>query len=219
MPRPIAPVPTTPSRENFKIIFKKYSIKERIEQRCQNMFAFLFFVKVLIVRFRHAAATLFVLGFVVPAWALTLGRVQGTAWIGKPLDVAIPLNLDTAEASGSLCPGVEVVQGNVAMDPLRVTASLESGSRPETSLLRIRTTGPVEEPIVTLTVRAGCAATSTRSYALLADLPPVEAEPSAVAAPIASARPAGRQPPVVAPLRPATRASRGLRAEERGGAR
>jgi len=167
------------------------------------------------VRFRHAAATLFVLGFVVPAWALTLGPPRGTAWIGKPLDVAIPLRLDAAEAGDSLCPSVEVVQGEAAMDPGRVTVSLEPGSQPGAPLLRVRTARPVEEPILTMTVRAGCAATSTRSYVLLADPPPVEAAPPVV--PAAAARPAGEAPSAAAPARPPVRASRVQRAPEGGG--
>ena len=168
------------------------------------------------MRFRHAAATLFVLGFVVPAWALTLGPPRGTAWIGKPLDVAIPLRLDAAEAGDSLCPSVEVVQGEAAMDPGRVTVSLEPGSQPGAPLLRVRTARPVEEPILTMTVRAGCAATSTRSYVLLADPPPVEATPPVVPGAVAE-RAAGEVSSAVASTRPAVRANRVRRAPEGSG--
>lgn len=128
-----------------------------------------------IVRFRHAAATLFVLGFVLPASALTIGRPQGAAWIGKPLNIVIPLMLDGSEVGGSLCPQVEVVQGDASMDERRVSISLEPGAAPDAPRLRVRTSRAVEEPIVTVTVKAGCSATSTRQVVLLADPPPVDA--------------------------------------------
>lgn len=152
----------------------------------------------------------------VPSWALTLGRPQGTAWIGKPLDVAIPLNLEAAEAGGSLCPAVEVVQGDAAMDPRRVSVSLEPGGHAGAPQLRVRTTRPVDEPIVTMTVHAGCAATSTRTYVLLADPPPVETAPPVVAAGPAFAPAAGDASAERARQQPAVRASRVRRTEGRG---
>lgn len=116
---------------------------------------------------------MFLLGITVPAIALTIGRPQGTAWIGKPLDVVIPLSLDANEAGGSLCLEADVLQGDSRFDSGRLTVSLEPGANPANSRMRIRSSQVVEEPVVTVTARAGCDATSTRSYVLLADLLPV----------------------------------------------
>lgn len=162
-----------------------------------------------IVRFRHAAATLFVLGFVLPASALTIGRPQGAAWIGKPLNIVIPLTLDGSEVGGSLCPQVEVVQGDAAMDERRVSVSLEPGAAPDAPRLRVRTSRAVEEPIVTVTVKAGCAATSTRQVVLLADPPPVDAALPSLEAPGEAARTASG----TAPQRSPARVARAARAE------
>ncbi|MBB3176165.1 FimV family protein [Variovorax sp. Sphag1AA] len=102
---------------------------------------------------------------------MTIGRPQGAVWIGKPIDMVIPLALDAAETGGSLCLGAEVLQGDTPMLERRVTVSLESGNSPGNSNIRVRTTAPVEEPVVTIKVSAGCDMKSTRSYVLLADVP------------------------------------------------
>lgn len=87
------------------------------------------------------------------------------------MDVVIPLSLDAAEAGGSLCLGADILQGDTPMLDQRVTVSLESGGSSGNSNMRVRSTVPVEEPVVTVTVRAGCDMKSTRSYVLLADVP------------------------------------------------
>lgn len=115
--------------------------------------------------------------------------------------MVIPLALDAAEAGGSLCLGAEVLQGDTPMLERRVTVSLESGNSPGNSNIRVRTTVPVDEPVVTVTVRAGCDMKSTRNYVLLADVPSdvtppgvavAGARPSADAVPRPTARPGSR---------------------------
>jgi len=131
-----------------------------------------------ILRFPRLAASLLFLGVAFESSALTIGRPQGAVWIGKPMDVVIPLSLDTAEAGGSLCLGADILQGDTPMLDRRVTVSLESGGNPGNSNMRVRSTVPVEEPVVTVTVRAGCDTKSTRSYVLLADVPSDVTPPS-----------------------------------------
>ncbi|MDM0080140.1 MULTISPECIES: hypothetical protein [Variovorax] len=129
---------------------------------------------------------------------MTIGRPQGAVWIGKPMDVAIPLSLDGAEAGGSLCLEAEVLQGDSPMPDRRVTVSFEQGAGG--TRMRVRSTVPIEEPVVTLNVRAGCDLKSTRNYVLLADVPVDAALPAVAAAPM-------RQFPESAPLpRPVARA-------------
>lgn len=119
---------------------------------------------------RHAAP-LFLLGFVVPSLALTLGQPQGAVWIGRPLDLVVPLTLAEGEGGDSLCAEAEMVQGGVRVDDRRVTVSLEPGGRPGQTRIHVRSTMPVEEPVVQVTVRAGCQASSSRQFVLLADMP------------------------------------------------
>lgn len=97
------------------------------------------------------------------------------------MDVAIPLSLDSAESGGSLCLEATVLQGDTPISDRRVTVSLEPGAGPGNPNMRIRSTVPMEEPVVTVTVRAGCEMKSTRSYVLLADVPTDVALPGVVA--------------------------------------
>jgi hypothetical protein len=117
------------------------------------------------------AAALFLFGFAFESFALTIGRPQGAVWIGKPLDVVIPLSLDDAEAGGALCLEAEVTQGDVPMPSGSVRVTLEPGAGPAHSRMRIRSRATVDEPVVNVSVRAGCEMRSTRSYVLLADVP------------------------------------------------
>ncbi|MDM0103772.1 hypothetical protein QTH97_02420 [Variovorax sp. J22R24] len=132
---------------------------------------------------------------------MTIGRPQGAVWIGKPMDVVIPLTLDSAEAGGSLCLEAHVLQGDTAIPDRRVTVSLDPGAGPGNPNMRIRSTVPMEEPVVTVTVRAGCETKSARSYVLLADVPTDVALPGVVAP--SAARSSSDPAPVA---RPATRA-------------
>jgi tetratricopeptide (TPR) repeat protein len=134
-----------------------------------------------ILQFPRLAASLFLLGLALESSALTIGRPQGAVWIGKPMDVAIPLSLDSAEAGGSLCLEATVLQGDTPIPDRRVTVSLEPGAGPGNPNMRVRSTVPMEEPVVTVTVRAGCDMKSTRSYVLLADVPTDVALPGVMA--------------------------------------
>ncbi|WP_371319876.1 FimV family protein, partial [Variovorax sp. dw_308] len=122
------------------------------------------------MKHRRTAATLILLGLALPSFALTIGRPQGAAWIGKPLDLVIPLTLGDGEGN-SLCIEGEVVQGDTRIDDKRVTLSLEPGASAAAPRLHVRTTVAIEEPVVNVTVRAGCDARSNRTFVLLADVP------------------------------------------------
>lgn len=124
-----------------------------------------------ILQLLRRAAPLFLLGFAVPSVALTLGQPQGAVWIGRPLDLVVPLTLAEGEGGDSLCAEAELVQGGTRVDDRRVTVSLEPGSRPGQTRIRIRSTMPVDEPVVQVTVRAGCQASSSRQFVLLSDMP------------------------------------------------
>jgi hypothetical protein len=114
---------------------------------------------------------LFLLGFAVPSLALTLGQPKGAVWIGRPLDLVVPMTLAEGEGGDSLCAEAEMVQGGVRVDDRRVTVSLEPAGRSGQTRIHIRSTTPIEEPVVQVTVRAGCQASSSRQFVLLADMP------------------------------------------------
>lgn len=124
-----------------------------------------------ILHFHKLAAPLFLLGFALPSIALTLGQPQGAAWVGRPLDLVIPVTLAEGESRDALCAEVELLQGSTRVDDRRVTVSAGAGASPGTARLHVRSSVPVDEPVLQLTVRAGCQMNSSRQYVLLADMP------------------------------------------------
>jgi len=143
---------------------------------------------------------LFVLGFVLPSSALTIGVPQGAVWLGRPLDLVLPLSMGRAETLDALCLEADMVQGDGAREAQRLAIVLEPGRSADTPRMRLRSSAVIEEPVVALTVRAGCAGVSTRRHVLLADVPEaamVAASPrvAPARASAAASSPAATKPP------------------------
>jgi hypothetical protein len=127
--------------------------------------------------------------------ALTLGRVRGAALIGRPLDVVIQVQLEGPdEQASSLCFDADVFHADTKQDPSRVKVSMEANEAAGTAQVRVQSQSVVDEPIVTIYLRAGCTSQKvTRRYVLLADLPSEVAAPAiplVVPAPVAAPAPA-----------------------------
>ena len=95
------------------------------------------------------------------ACALTLGTPQNPVVLGAPLDVRITIVPDPGQTLDSSCIQAQVMQGEVST-PVRTTLIA-----PQT--LRIRSQQAINEPLVSLTVSAGCSGQISRSYTLFAD--------------------------------------------------
>ncbi len=122
--------------------------------------------------------------------ALTLGRMRGVALIGQSLDVSFQVQTDPEESASALCFEAEVFHADTRQDPARVQVILEPTQSPQTVNVRIQSSAVVDEPVVTVYLRAGCIQKTTRRYVMLAD---VLSEP--VAQPLALAQ----QLPLVVP--------------------
>ncbi|HEY0826082.1 MAG TPA: hypothetical protein VGD76_20005 [Ramlibacter sp.] len=134
------------------------------------------------------------LAFVACGWllacevsALTLGRARGAALIGRPLELVIPVTLDPSDTQGP-CAGADLFYGEERVRAPIVRWEPGIGTH---GLLRVTSTVPVDEPMVTLYLRAGCGESASRRFVLLAE-PPPEVEPVAGSAPpaVQRARPA-----------------------------
>jgi hypothetical protein len=144
--------------------------------------------------------------------AVTLGRHSGAALIGQPLDVRVQLLVGPDEDAVNQCVTTDVFYGDAQVSPgaVRSTPQKAAGADAQASV-RIQSSLPVNEPIVTLYVKAGCSNPFTRRYVLLADLSSepaaaVSASPSAVpsavlAAPVRSPVAEGSPPPRAASAR------------------
>ncbi|MGQ5463663.1 hypothetical protein ACT80S_18725, partial [Ramlibacter sp. MAHUQ-53] len=127
--------------------------------------------------------------------ALTLGRSQGVALIGRPLDMGLQIGLDSAAEANDLCPEAEVFYGETRVPPRRVELRTTPGT--DAVAVRVRVSAPVDEAYVTVYLRVGCNQKLTRRYVLLSEQPGDVAEAAAQPAPVA--------PPtaIAAPLPPA----------------
>ncbi len=102
--------------------------------------------------------------------ALTLGRSQGVALIGRPLNVGIALELDPGTDPSGVCLEADVFYGDTSVDPARITARLES-VQGNNAMARVRSPVPVDEPVVTVYLKVGCNQRITRRYVLLSEQP------------------------------------------------
>lgn len=109
--------------------------------------------------------------FALGSAALTLGRIRGSALIGKPLDVVVPIQMDAGEEAAALCFSAEVFHADTLQDASRVRVLLEASTQSQTANVRVLSSTPIDEPIVIVYLRTGCGQKTTRRYVLLADLP------------------------------------------------
>ena len=137
------------------------------------------------------------LGGLAPALALTLGSLQGPVWIGRSMDVALALYAEAGEDMAALCLEADVFYADTRQDPQGVSLSFKAGLPGQPAMLRIASAALVNEPMVTLHVRAGCVHKTSRRYVLLADPPldlpapaPAPAPPLAASPPAPPAQPA-----------------------------
>lgn len=158
-----------------------------------------------------------------PSLALTLGRAQGVALIGRPLDLTVPIVMDSERDAADLCPRAEVFYGDNRVEMRAVELLAPTGHAVS---MRVRVAQPVNEAFVTVQAQVGCTQTLTRRFVLLTEFPGepavAAAEPTPVAPAVlpaatslpvmpapapAAAAPAPQPPASVAPARPARAAA------------
>ncbi len=146
--------------------------------------------------------TLIALGIAGPAAALGFGDFRANALLGQPLNLALPVSLAEGETLTSDCVSAEVQSGDSRLPPGTVRARVTQGRDGSEAVIRISTSVAIDEPVVNVTVAAGCPTRITRTLVLLADPPlvTVAAEPATVGAPAAA--PGAAPAPAAAP--PAT---------------
>lgn len=103
--------------------------------------------------------------------ALSFGRVRSAVTLGQPLSIAVPITLDDAELLQAECVRVEVLHGEAMWPANAVRARVTQGTAEASRVVRITSTTVVEEPVVIVTVHAGCPTQFSRSYTLLGDPP------------------------------------------------
>lgn len=116
------------------------------------------------------------------AAALSLGESRGTVVLGRPLDLVFQVLTDDTESVDGACVAADVLLGDTLISQARIDITPLPAVPGRPSAVRLRASGVVNEPIVTVQLSAGCSGKITRTYTFLADLPDTVA---AATAPIA----------------------------------
>ena len=113
------------------------------------------------------------------AAAISLGQSRGAVILGAPVDLVFDVQPDEGADIASSCVTADVVFGDtpVAESRVRVSALPELPGR--SPAVRLQVAGSVNEPVISVTVSAGCAGKVTRAYTFLVD-PPVAYVPGRV---------------------------------------
>jgi hypothetical protein len=102
--------------------------------------------------------------------AMTLGRARGAVFLGQPLRLSIPIQLEPGEKVSAPCFEAEVFYGDARQDVGQVTVSTDHSPQSQLGNVYVTSLSHVDEPVVSVYLRAGCESKSTRRYVLLADL-------------------------------------------------
>ena len=129
------------------------------------------------MRFKAVTVGIVLAGTALGSAALTLGRARGAAWIGQPLELVVPVQMDPGQADGALCAEADVFHGDSRQDSSRIQVVATPSDQPDTFNLKITSTTLIDEPVVTVYLRAGCNQKSSRRFVLLADFPSDSASP------------------------------------------
>ena len=127
--------------------------------------------------------------------ALSLGGTQGSVIIGRPLDILVQSSMDADDAASGLCLEAEVLYGDARVPASAITTAIHRAG--SDGALRVRVSQPVNEPIVTVILKAGCQQNFKRSYSLLADFEPLPP-------PVSTVQPARSAQAATQPVRPQT---------------
>lgn len=128
-------------------------------------------------RLLHGLGLLALLGATSTGLALTIGRQQGQAVLGRPLEVQVPVGLDPGMDPAQLCPEAEVFYGATRL-PSRMVDVQVTGSG-EVARVQLRVIPPLDEPFASVQLRVGCSQKLSRRFVLLAEDPATPPSPVA----------------------------------------
>lgn len=117
---------------------------------------------------------------VADAHALSIGTARGDAVVGQSLDLGFDLALDAGADAAAACVSADLFYGDTRIDPSRVRVVTRPGSQPLQASVQIVSNVPVNEPVVSVVLRAGCSPTVSRRFVVLSSSP-VEAASAAAA--------------------------------------
>lgn len=105
------------------------------------------------------------------AAAISLGQSRGAVILGAPVDLAFDVQPDAGADIASSCVTADVAFGDSPLGDARVRVSPLPDLPGRSPAVRVQVAGSVNEPVITVTLSAGCSGKVTRTYTFLADLP------------------------------------------------
>ena len=156
---------------------------------------------------RSLIQTPFVLALLLPAghaMALGFGNASGLTALGRPLAFAVTLRFEPGELLEPGCVAADVDVGDRRLPSDQVIARLARDGATGERRVRVSTTVPIDEPSLTISVRAGCPSRLSRSFVVFADPPhtlPMVAESESLDEAADAAGPAPAPVPARAPAR------------------
>lgn len=124
------------------------------------------------------ALTVLLVQLSISAHAFTLGNLRGAAVLGRPLDVTVQVRAGSDEVLSSTCVTADVFYADARQSAVKVTV-LPVADAAAGPAVRVQSSAAIDEPVVTVEVRANCGSSTLRRYVLLADFPAL-AVPTAV---------------------------------------
>ena len=119
---------------------------------------------------RHLGLGCLLLTTALSGHAAVLGQLNGTAVIGRPLDVRAQVVLGANEDAQALCARADVSYGDSLLPASVVRTQIQKSPGDATVSVSIQTLFAVNEPVVSVDLRLGCDVPFSRRYVLLADL-------------------------------------------------
>lgn len=132
--------------------------------------------------------------------ALTIGQLDGAAWIGRPLSLSIPVQLDSDSSDTDLCAQADIYYADALQAPSHVQVQQMPAPQTGGQVVHISSASSIDEPMVTVYLRVGCGQQVSRRFVLLADYPsvPASSDTRTALADAVAAAPAVADAPVAA---------------------
>lgn len=133
------------------------------------------------------------------AWAAGLGDGSTSTILGRPLEFRAVMRLAPGESLDAECVRATVSIGDNVVPTAGVGTLVTTGPN-DSAIIRVRTLARIDEPIVTVSLEAGCNSRLLRRYTVFADPPAADLPVLAVAAAPEVASPAVAAAPALPPV-------------------
>ncbi|MFZ1498306.1 MAG: hypothetical protein WAT33_00555 [Giesbergeria sp.] len=101
------------------------------------------------------------------AAALSLGNPQGTVVLGRPLDLVFDVRTDGTDVSDA-CVTAKVTAGDDPISQSQISVTPLPNAAGRSASVRLRSSQPINEPVVDVRLSAGCSGSVVRTYTVLA---------------------------------------------------